>query len=356
MFGGDGPRLDQVEALAAFGAWPWNVQKNELVWSAGLGRILGIGDAPASFELWLSRVHHDDLSTVKAYFTRLRKEHGAHAIEYRLAGEPTRTIHARARSGADGVVHGVDQDITQTKETAARVVFSDRMVSIGTLAGGVAHEINNPLAIISANLQMLGGNDPDPSLVDEALRAVERIKTIVRGLTAFSRSTDNDQRRSVDLSRVLDLACSLTGSAVRHRAKFTTELGPVPWVRADEARLGQVVINLLVNAMEAIPEGHANQHEVTLRARTDEAGWAIIEVSDTGGGIPSDVQPRVFDPFFTTKPVGQGTGLGLSICRNIIAAAGGTIDLESAADLGTTFTIRLPASSGAPTPNGGDIR
>jgi signal transduction histidine kinase/CheY-like chemotaxis protein len=341
MFGG---RLDDVEALAALGVWTWDVTRNELAWSSGQRRILGIADdAAPTFELWLSRVHPDDLSTVKSFFTRMRREPGTHAIEYRVveASGAIRTIHARARATAESVT-GVDQDITQTKETAARVVFSDRMVAIGTLAGGVAHEINNPLAVISANL-MLVADGAELSLIGEAQRAVERIKTIVRGLSAFSRSTD-DPRKSVDLARVLDLAISLTGGAIRHRARIVTELSPVPWVRADESRLGQVFINLLVNAMEAIPEGNPSQHEIRVTARTDAAGWAIVEVSDSGGGIPGDVQARIFDPFFTTKPVGQGTGLGLSICHGIVRSLGGDITFRSVSGKGTTFSIALPPS------------
>ena len=354
MFGGDAPRLDEVEALAGLGVWTWNVTRNELAWSLGLRQLLSVGDDAPSFELWLARVHPDDLSTVKSYFTRMRREAGTHTIEYRVI-EPTgtvRTIHTRARATAERVI-GVDQDITQTKETAARVVFSDRMVAIGTLAGGVAHEINNPLAIISANLQLVA-DGAELSLVGEAQRAADRIKTIVRGLTAFSRSTD-DQRKSIDLARVLDLAISLTGGAIRHRARLITDVAPVPWVRADESRLGQVFINLLVNAMEAIPEASATpQHEIRVSARTDAAGWAIVEVSDTGGGIPSDVQARVFDPFFTTKPVGQGTGLGLSICHGIVRSLGGDITFRTVSGKGTTFSVALPpAETPAPRTPGG---
>jgi signal transduction histidine kinase/CheY-like chemotaxis protein len=353
---GDAARLADVESLAGVGTWTWDVQRNELTWSLGLRRILGVGDeTPASFERWLARVHPDDLSTVKSYFTKLRREPGLHVIEYRVVDDTVlRTIHSRALASAGAVV-GVDQDITQQKETAARVVFSDRMVAIGTLAGGVAHEINNPLAIISANLLLLA-ESADIALVGEAQRAVERIRTIVRGLTVFSRPTD-DQRRSVDLARVLDLAISLTAGAIKHRARIELELEPVPWVRADESRLGQVFINLLVNAMEAIPEGNANQHRIGVRAYTDAAGWAIVDVSNTGGGIPSDVQARLFDPFFTTKPVGQGTGLGLSICHGIVRSLGGDITFRSVSGKGTTFSVALPPSEtpASVTPRGTPI-
>ena len=344
MSGGDGGRLDEVESLAGLGVWSWDVTGNALAWSNELRRILDVPeDVPPSFEAWLAHLHPDDLSAVKSYFTRVRREPGTHSVEYRVvrsSGGPL-TIHSRARSTTDRVL-GVDQDITQSKETATRLVSSDRLVAIRTLAGGVAHEINNPLAIISANLQLLA-DTADVALVGEAQRAVERIRTIVRGLTAFSRATD-DQPQPVDVTRVLDLAISLTSGGLRHRARLVTELGPIPWVRANEARLGQVFLNLLVNAMEAVPEGNAHQHEIRVCSRTDEAGWAVVEISDTGAGIASDVQPRIFDPFFTTRPVGQGIGLGLSICHGIVRSLGGDITFRSASGRGTTFCVALPPS------------
>jgi signal transduction histidine kinase/CheY-like chemotaxis protein len=341
-------QLHEIEELAGLGVWAWQVVPNELEWSAGMTRLLGLPeDARASFELWLGRVHADDQSTVKSYFTRLRREPGVHVIEYRVVdGEQLRTIESRARATETRIV-GVDQDVTQRKETLARVAFSDRMVSIGTLAGGAAHEINNPLAVIAANLVLLEDR-ADSSLVAEAHRAVERIRTIVKGLTAFSRSS-GDRSAAVDVRRSLELAISFTTSQLRQRARIVTNIEALPWVRADEGRLGQVFINLLVNAAEAIPEGNANQNEIRIRARTDAAGWALIDITDTGGGIPNDVAPRVFDPFFTTKPVGHGTGLGLSICHGIVRSFGGDITFQTERKKGTTFSVALPPGR-APTP------
>src|SRR5688572_6698284 len=194
--------LSHVQTLAHFGVWEWDISRNELSWSQELRAMLGVPtDVPVSFEVWLAHVHPDDLSTVKGYFTRARRERGEAAIEYRVVnGDEVRTLHSRLRSMTrdDGTAYvvGIDQDITESKAVAARVVFSDRMVSIGTLAGGVAHEINNPLATISANLQLLA-DTYDTSLIEESLRAVDRIRSIVRGLKAFSRDND-DKRQSID--------------------------------------------------------------------------------------------------------------------------------------------------------------
>ena len=349
--------LGEVESLAHFGVWEWDATANELSWSRELYRILDLApDAPPSFERWLSRVHPDELTVVKSYFTRARRERGVQEIEYRVvrADGEARTLHSRLRSEAiDGVIRvvGIDQDITESKQVAARVVFSDRMVSIGTLAGGVAHEINNPLATIAANLTLLA-RGYDRSLIEESQAAVERIRNIVRGLTAFSRG-DADRRESIDLRRVLELAISLASSEIRHRAKLVTRFEPVPWIAADEAPLGQVFINLLVNAAEAMPEGNANGHEIRVGCFTDAAGWAVVEISDTGRGIPEKIQPRIFDPFFTTKPVGQGTGLGLSISHGIVRALGGDITFRTEPGRGSAFIVALPpaaAPARAPTP------
>jgi CheY-like chemotaxis protein len=131
-----------------------------------------------------------------------------------------------------------------------------------------------------------------------------------------------------------------------HRARLVRELGDVPPVEANEARLGQVFLNLLVNAAQSIPEGACAKNEVRVTASTDSEGFAVVEVSDTGTGIPSEILPRIFDPFFTSKAMGQGTGLGLSISLGTIKSLGGTIEAESRLGHGSSFRVRLPPANG----------
>jgi len=156
---------------------------------------------------------------------------------------------------------------------------------------------------------------------------------------------DVERRPLIVVGAVLELALGITSSELRHRAKIVRELGATPPVVADEARLGQVFINLLVNATEAIPEGHADKNEIRVVTRTDAAGWARIAIHDTGGGIPVSVRPRIFDPFFTTKPVGAGIGLGLSICHGIVRSLGGEITFDSEPGRGSVFHVALPPAA-----------
>jgi two-component system cell cycle sensor histidine kinase/response regulator CckA len=146
---------------------------------------------------------------------------------------------------------------------------------------------------------------------------------------------------------VLELAVNMAFNEIRHRARLVKDFGSVPFVDADDARLGQVFINLLVNAAQSLPEGNTDGNEIRLVTSTDALGRALVEIRDTGAGIPPALLTRVFDPFFTTKPIGIGTGLGLAICHNIITGMGGEISVQSELGRGTTFRVALPASRGA---------
>ena len=246
----------------------------------------------------------------------------------------------------------------------ARLMVSDRMASLGTLAAGIAHEINNPLAYVAGNLEVMAetveaahrsSTAVDGAELGAAIRdardGAERVRKIVHGLRSFSRS-EEEKRVPLALPGVLEAAIRLTGNEVRHRAQLVRELGPTPLVVADDGRLTQVFINLLVNAAHAIPQGRSDKNRITVRTRRDDEGRAVIEIEDTGKGMTPEVQARVFDPFFTTKGVGEGTGLGLSICHGIVIGLGGQISIESAPGRGTVVRVVLPASTeeAAPPP------
>jgi CheY-like chemotaxis protein/two-component sensor histidine kinase len=221
----------------------------------------------------------------------------------------------------------------------------------------VAHEINNPLSFVLANItfaadtlkaQRGDGRDADVDdilgALDDAHQGAERVSRIVRDLKTFSRA-DDERRVPVSLHAALDLSLQMTSGVVRHRARVIKQYGPVPLVDASDSRLGQVFVNLLVNAAQALPDD-GKQHLIEVSTHTDYAGRAVVAVRDNGVGIPPEILKRIFDPFFTTKPVGVGTGLGLSICHNIIHALGGEIAVHSRVGAGTTFTVTLPAATG----------
>jgi two-component system cell cycle sensor histidine kinase/response regulator CckA len=263
-------------------------------------------------------------------------------------------VHLPDFEGSPAVL-GAARDVTERKKLQQRLLLADRMASVGTLAAGVAHEINNPLSFVLGNLVFLGGElddleerlgrEPVSELrraLQEATQGAERVRVIVRDLHTFSRA-DEAQRGLVDVHKALDSSASMAGNVIRHRGRLVKAYGDAPCVLANEARLGQVFLNLLVNAAHALPEGHTGRNEV--RVVTRRAGeWVAVEVRDNGCGIPAQHLRRIFDPFFTTKPVGQGTGLGLSICHGIVASLGGRIEVESEVGVGTTFRVLLPAA------------
>ena len=235
--------------------------------------------------------------------------------------------------------------------------MADRLVSVGTLAAGVAHEINNPLSYVLANLEMvveeiraLSGGSASGRMKEleemaiEARHGAERVRKIVRGLKTFSRA-DEEHRVVMDLKPALELAINMAYNEIRHRARLVKDYGPAPLVDADDARLGQVFLNLLVNAAQAIPDGNLEANEIRIATTTDAEGRAVITFSDTGPGIAEAVVGQIFDPFFTTKPVGVGTGLGLSICHNIVTGMGGLISVRSEIGRGTTFRVTLPPAA-----------
>jgi len=167
----------------------------------------------------------------------------------------------------------------------------------------------------------------------------------VRDMKTFARGDDSDRSVPVDLCRIAESTANLAANEIRHRARLVRELGPVPPVLGSDSRLGEVVLNLLVNAAQAIPEGHLAEHEVRIVTRTDRAGCAVLEVRDTGCGIPAPNITKIFDPFFTTKPIGSGTGLGLAICHSIVESLGGELTVESELGKGSVFRMVLPPTA-----------
>ena len=239
----------------------------------------------------------------------------------------------------------------------ARLLLADRMSSLGTLAAGVAHEVNNPLAYVVTSLDLLSsrlqlplgeGDEKEREQTDwmrrqlaRAYEGVERVRRIVSDFKAFSR-VDDENVGVVDPRRALDTAIALASNEIRHRALLSEDHASLPPVWANEARLGQMFLNLLLNAIQAIAPGVAAENAIDISGHTDGEGRAVIEVRDTGSGIDPAHLAFVFDPFFTTKPLKEGTGLGLSLCHFIVASLDRQITVQSEPGKGSTFRVVLP--------------
>lgn len=242
-----------------------------------------------------------------------------------------------------------ERESLETRMELERVAaHSDRMASVGVLAAGVAHEINNPLAYVSANLDFIAQRGQCPPELGDVAVAIEnaregtrRIIDTLRDLKTFSHPGD-DRREPLDIRDVIDSAIKMARNEIRYRATLVMDYADVPLVDANSSRLGQVFLNLLINAAQAIPEGHVSENEIRVSTRLS-GNRVVAEVRDTGPGIPANLIGHIFEPFFTTKPKGVGTGLGLAICRSIVRGLDGEISVSSEPGIGTTFTVSLPA-------------
>jgi PAS domain S-box-containing protein len=269
----------------------------------------------------------------------------------------------------------VFRDVTEARRMRERVALSERLASLGTLAAGVAHEINNPLTYVLGNASVVARElervheavrerrESAGTLLDmvaerthslaEALLAIqdgaERIRSIVVDLRAFSRSETGE--RPGDVRSALDWAIRVIEPELRLRARLVTNLIPLPTVRASGSHLGQVFLNLLLNAAQAIPDGPRADNVIEISTSLDPHGFAVIDIEDSGSGMTPEVRKRIFEPFFTTKPVGTGTGLGLSLCHGIVSSAGGRIEVETELGAGSRFRVYLPLAAASERPD-----
>jgi signal transduction histidine kinase len=288
----------------------------------------------------------------------------AGARDFMAKGKLARLLPAVERELGETALRG------ERRKLEEQLVISDRMASMGTLAAGVAHEINNPLTALMGNLEFAAqevqrivedararptvdswqdglarrlGQVVEP--LRDAWECSERVRLIVRDLRIFSRSGDEEQHGPVAVRRVLESSLRMAWNEIRHRARLRADYAEVPPVLASESRLGQVFLNLIVNAAQAMPEGRAATNELRICTRMADDQRVVVEIADTGTGIAPEHLPRIFDAFFTTKPVGEGTGLGLATCHRIITSLGGEIAVESEPGRGTTFRLLLPVAT-----------
>lgn len=341
-----------------------------LYWNGVANELLGMSALDTIPEQWSSHYGLFLADRVTAYPTeqlplvRAMRGEGVDRAEMFVRHEGASqgiwvNVNARPLVDADGQRRGgvaVFRDVTAERAAREQLMVSDRMASMGMLAAGVAHEINNPLAVVIGSLE-LGLQDIDEnrerfgdadlvrelrSDLEAARDAAERVRQIARDIRIFSRS-EEDKSTRVDVRQVLESSLSMARNEIRHRAKLVTNFGEVRPVEANESRLGQVFLNLVVNAAQAIPEGRVDENEIRVTTR-EISDRVVVEVLDTGAGISPEMLSQLFTPFVTTKPSGVGTGLGLAICQRIVTSYGGNIEVETEVGTGTVFRVLLPAT------------
>ena len=279
------------------------------------------------------------------------------SLRVRRRGERVPVAVSLVRLELDAEEHCIAT--TRDVRDRLRAEATERLASLGTLAAGVAHEINNPLSYVLGNLSFVkeslssgalaGLGEEERSALVEAIHGAERVRDVVRALRAYSRPGEGPPDR-IDVAEELRRALRLVANTIQHRARVVEEIGDAPVVLARANELGQVFVNLLVNAGQAARADAPGGAEIVVRCGATADGRAAVEIADNGVGIPMELQGRVFEPFFTTKAVGEGTGLGLSICHGIVTRLGGSIAFESEPGAGTRFTVLLPGAGDAPVP------
>ncbi len=354
--------LELAEQLAEVGHWRVEIGKDTVYWSPQVYRIHGRD--PETFVPTLAsavdHIHPDDRAKVNADVEQASEKQQPFTFELRIvrADGEIRRADSTGRCEVDPVtgqttaVFGVFRDVTEREALRETLIRQARLVTTGTLAAGVGHEINNPLTYLCANVEFALGavralDQRAPSaqtaelieVLDEARDGAERIGTIVRGLRAFA--SENAPLVPVDVHVAIEIAVSMAVHELRGRVNVTRDLRDVPLVLGDESRLSQVFVNLLVNAAQSFVTADVERNRLVVRVTRLDDGRVAVDVEDNGAGIPEEVVPRIFDPFFTTKAIGQGTGLGLSISHSIVASLGGDITCQTNPGKGSTFRVVL---------------
>jgi two-component system, cell cycle sensor histidine kinase and response regulator CckA len=332
----------------------------EAIWGRAVKRLY------ANPNDWLNAIHVDDRERVMAS-AAAQILSGNYEAQYRIVRPDgqVRWIHDRGfpvRDDAGNMIRfaGFAEDVTQRLQLEDELRQTQKMESLGMLAGGVAHDFNNVLAVIASCNGLLAEDiptdAPNRELADEIEAAVNRAAALTRQLLAFSRKQVTEPR-VVDLNAIVNETCKMLRRMVGEDVMLSTSLDPdLGRARVDPGYLVQVLMNLAVNARDAMPRGgtltlttrnavidehHVRRHPCAKRGRA-----TLIEVSDTGTGMPPDVVARIFEPFFTTKAHGKGTGMGLAVVHGIVDQAGGLIEVDSLLGIGTTFRVYLPTVDG----------
>jgi PAS domain S-box-containing protein len=361
-------RLELAAAAADLGLWEWNSRTNR-VWTTQQARdIFGFDDAAIHIEEWLARIHPDDLAWIRPATEKTLSVNADHVAEFRVCPAPgvVRWVSAHGRAeyteGSSGtLMRGVIRDISEqrraqdeTLELRRELTHVGRVSLLGQLASALAHELSQPLGAILRNAEaaelVLGDASPDleelKAIVADIHRDDRRAGQVIDRLrTLLKRRQMDFQPVAVD-ALLQDVASLVRGDAVSRQVVIELAVEPgLPAVSGDRVHLSQVLLNLIINGMDAVMELPPASRRVRVEGRHDPAGMVEVTVSDSGPGIPPEAASRIFEPFFTTKEAGMG--MGLSVSRTIVDAHGGRIGADTARGGGATFKVSLPALAGS---------
>jgi PAS domain S-box-containing protein len=365
-------QLAKAQNIAQLGSWEWDIVQNKVTWSDETRRLYGFAeqDMGADMSHCLERVHPDDRAAVQLALNEAVRTGGPYICDHRalLPDGTVRFMHGLGEvvkddKGKPVRIIGTTQDITEAERAEAALRRSEeqlrqsqKMEAVGRLAGGVAHDFNNLLTVITGysamSLNAMENNNPLRKNVEEIQAAAERASSLTGQLLAFSRKQVL-QPRIINLNETVSgmekMLRRLIGEDIELSTLFDPELSHV---KADPGQLEQVVLNLAVNARDAMPRGGkltiqtsnvCLDQKTRFRNRDLEVGeYVMLAITDTGVGMTEEVKPHLFEPFFTTKGLGRGTGLGLATCYGIICQSDGDIRVYSEPNCGTTFKIYLP--------------
>ncbi len=372
-------RLELAQQAGKIGTFEWNIQSNEVTWTAELEALYG--QAPGSFDgksaNWLQTLHPDDRAKTEQELRQAVKVGQGLDTEFRIIcpnGE-IRWIAVKSSlfhdpTGQPLRMIGIHMDITEKKQLEAQFLRAQRLESLGTLASGIAHDLNNVLTPILAVVQLLplklpGINEQTRQLLKTLESSAQRGAELVKQILSFARGVEG-KRLSLQMNHLLLEIEKIIQQTLPKAIDIYTDIPADLWtISGDATQLHQVFMNLCVNARDAMPKGGIlqitaenlviTQQDARMHLDASPGLYVVVTVSDTGTGIPPDVFHRIFDPFFTTKEIGKGTGLGLSAVLGIVRSHGGFVDVQSEVNQGSKFKVYLPASESTVPPTAGEI-
>lgn len=372
-------RLELAQKAGKIGTFEWNIQSNAITWTAELEALYGLapGSLNGRYDDWIQTLHPDDRSTTEQELWQAVKLGQGLDTEFRIicpTGE-IRWIAVKSSLFHDAVgkpmrMIGIHMDITEKKQLEAQFLRAQRLESLGTLASGIAHDLNNILSPILIGAQLLPLRFPD--LNQQTRQILKTLETsaqrgagLVKQILSFARGVEG-KRVCLQMNHLLLEIEKIIQQTLPKSINIHKDISSDLWMTSGDAtQMHQVFMNLCVNARDAMPHGGTLQitaenlfiDEQYARMHLDAnvGPYVLVTVTDTGTGIPPDILHRIFDPFFTTKEVGKGTGLGLSAVLGIVKSHGGFVDVQSEVNQGSTFKVYLPANQSTVVPTDDNV-